>query len=79
MLAKDKRLTALAWAAAQADMSYGRFTMNLTQKDKLKIYRQYQSMLEKRKAEETLRPEEPKRKKASGGRKTMKKVASLQA
>ena len=40
MLAKDKRLTALAWAAAQADMSYGRFTMNLTQKDKLKIYRQ---------------------------------------
>lgn len=51
MLSKDKRLTALAWAAAQADQSYGRFTVNMTHQDKVKIYKQYQMYLEKREAE----------------------------
>lgn len=39
----NMKLAALAWAADQAGMSYGHFTMNLSPKDKLKIYRQFQS------------------------------------
>ena len=58
MLSKDKRLTALAWAAAQAGQSYGRFTVNMTHQDKVKIYKQYQTYLEKRAAEN---PAEPSR------------------
>ena len=50
MQATNLKLAALAWAAAKADMSYGRFIINLTARDKQKIYRQYQAMLEKRKA-----------------------------
>ena len=51
MLSKDKRLTALAWAAARAEQSYGRFTVNMTHQDKVKIYKQYQAYLDKREAE----------------------------
>ena len=56
MLSKDKRLTALAWAAAEANLSYGRFTVNMTHQDKVKIYRQYQTYLEKKAAEEAMKP-----------------------
>ena len=40
MQATNLKLAALAWAAAKADMSYGRFIINLTARDKQKIYRQ---------------------------------------
>ena len=57
MLSKDKRLTALAWAAAKAGKSYGRFTVNMTHQDKAKIYKQYQTYLEKKAAEDNMQPE----------------------
>ena len=63
MLAKNKRLAALAWAAAQADLSYGRLTVNLTHQDKAKIYKQYQSYLEKKAAEEDVKPRLPEEQK----------------
>ena len=80
MLAKDKRLAALAWAAAQADLSYGRFTVNLTHQDKVKIYKQYQTHLEKRAAEEAMKPcltDEQKTPPRKRGRK--RKIVPVQA
>jgi len=80
MLSKDKRLSALAWAAAQAGQSYGRFTVNMTHQDKVKIYKQYQTYLEKREAERAAEqeitglPKDPPRKR---GRKP--KAVSVQA
>jgi hypothetical protein len=67
MLSRDKRLTALAWAAAQAGQSYGRFTVNMTHQDKVKIYKQYQTYLEKREAQQAAEnpaapPKDPPRK-----------------
>ena len=77
MLSKDKRLSALAWAAAQADLSYGRFTMNLSQKDKLKIYKQFQNHLDQKAVEEAAKSMETDQKKASSRKRAPKKVASV--
>ena len=61
----NMKLAALAWAAEQAGMSYGHFTMNLSAKDKLKIYRQFQSRQDGKKAAgPSAEREAPSRKKA---------------
>ena len=79
MLSKDKRLTALAWAAARAGLSYGRFTVNMTQKDKLKIYKQYQAYLDRKAAGEVAQPRETESKKAPARKKGHQKIAQAQA
>ena len=75
MLSPNKKLAALAWAAAQADMSYGRFTINLSKADKTKIYKRYQTMLDKKgekAAEDTVKT---KQRKAPARKDTLKKPA----
>lgn len=50
-LTKDKHTAAIAWAANQAGISYGKMMLTLTEKQKQKIYADYQAELNRKEKE----------------------------
>ncbi len=48
ILPKSKRSAAIAWAAKNQEISYGKLMLELTDQQKSRIYRDYQKFLEEK-------------------------------